>query len=556
MAINSTVKEKQRVLILYPTVTFFGGLLCIAEALQRSGKFDVIIYSHVRYPGWDDLVSRADAVGVKMLTFMATDKTIASDLDTMIDTLGFAPCLTRREAADIAAPPLAKHLRVGLVFKLWKFFLSKTELKSLKKQYTRTERVHRANIARANAVVDRLDIDLLVLATESVSHHSAFFLASMNEVQRRSVYMPLALPSHNELDGWMRNNPRGYGRVTTRADRIFAKVYPRWKRIIDGTPFIRVPAPQALALETGELAPRDPWTSSSMTSTVIAASGTFLAERLQELGARYRKDAIYVTGAAEDGDISEYHSTPKEIRAKLIADLELDPTKPILMLSAPSNVSNQYPLNGYDSFEELIAYWCNSLGQLRNVSAIVSPHPWYREKPEARDVLEGTGAKSDWRSAFELMPAVGLFCTYGASSTPRLAGAAGLPVLNYFAFKRTFSSEDDRSYFVGFNTMPVANSRAEWEQLLRKVDDAEWRDNLCARAKAEATYFGLARGIFGRRFPQVAEVLSNGRGSLADAEKRELSALCPADGYTAEELNWLQGLQGIRTNVAIGDPAM
>lgn len=536
---DPTVKIKQRVLILYPTATFFGGLLRIARALQESGQFDVIIYSHVRYPGWDDFAKQAEAVGVRMLTFMAEDKSIAPDLDQVIDALGFDPCQVADAPLPKARLSLRQRLQAGLLFGLWKRLLSKAEFKTLQDQYRRFERVHKAHIARASTIIRRLDIDLLVLATESVSHHSAYFLAAMNADRRRSVYMPLALPSHNELDGWMRNNTRGYGRLKTRADRLFAKVYPRWVRTIDGLPYIRVPAPHALALEMNDLAPRNPWTSSSMKSTVITASGTFLAERLQELGARYRKSTIYVTGAAEDGEADMASTSPEQERARLVEDLGLDPAKPILMFSAPSNVSNQYPLNGFESFEELITYWCKSLDRLKTVSCIVSPHPWYRENPDARAVLEATGAKIVWRRAFDLMPAVDLFCTFGASSTPRLAAAAGLPVLNYFAFERTFDAEDDRSYFVGFDTMPVAMSRAEWEALLDKVDDTDWRNDLCARALEKATYFGLESGVFGLRFPQVAAVLASGRGPLSGDETKALKALCPPDHYTTKERAWL-----------------
>ena len=163
---DPTVKIKQRVLILYPTATFFGGLLRIARALQESGQFDVIIYSHVRYPGWDDFAKQAEAVGVRMLTFMAEDKSIAPDLDQVIDALGFDPCQVADAPLPKARLSLRQRLQAGLLFGLWKRLLSKAEFKTLQDQYRRFERVHKAQIARAYTFIRRLDIDMLVLATE------------------------------------------------------------------------------------------------------------------------------------------------------------------------------------------------------------------------------------------------------------------------------------------------------------------------------------------------------------------------------------------------------
>jgi hypothetical protein len=331
--------------------------------------------------------------------------------------------------------------------------------------------------------------------------------------------------SHNEIDAWLSNTRSG--EVRSFGERLFALRYPRWKRSISGVPFTRLPAGKAMSFEYDGLAPRHPWLSFTMRSDVVACASPFMRDRLVELGAGYRRGAMLITGSAEDSQHRSDSAHRATLRRELIEMHGLDPRKPILLFSVPSNVSNQYPLGEFGSFDELISYWCSSFRILENVSVVMSPHPWYRNNDQAGRLIQSVGLNLIWRGVIDLMPAADVFSTFGASSTPRLAAAAGLPVLNYLAFKASFSAEDAKSYFVGFDTMPVARSKAEWEALLSNIDREEYRADLCRRAREKATYFGSPDDGFRRRFVPVAQRLAKGRGALTKKDWKALRTICP-----------------------------
>jgi hypothetical protein len=347
----------------------------------------------------------------------------------------------------------------------------------------------------------------------------------MRVAEKRTIFVPLTVSSHNEIDAWLMNTRNG--EIRSVPDRLFALQYPRWKRIISGVPFTRLPTGKALAFENDGLAPRNPWLSFTMRSDLVACASPFMRDRLIELGAAYRRDAMLVTGSAEDTVDGSTGIDRAALRHELATMFGLDPRKPILLFSAPSNVSNQYPLEEFDSFDALIAYWCNSLRKLENLSVIISPHPWYKNNVDAGRLLEKVGFNLVWRGVIDLMLAADVFSTFGASSTPRLAAAAGIPVLNYLAFKTSFSAVDAKSYFVGFDTMPVARSKSEWEALLQRIERADYRDDLCRRARDMAPYFGSPANGFSERFVSTAHLLAIGRGPLSKKDWKRLRSLCP-----------------------------
>lgn len=522
--------RKLRVLILYPTRAFFDTILLMAEILQSDGGSEVIVFCHARFTEWEDLEGRAAAVGVKLLTLVSADGSRLSP-ERAIRDIGLVLENDRLRSAPPpikSVPPfqvrLLRMLNKLLHTTLVKQQGAKHDASALEKKLVAAEKKLAREISIAGEVLDLLDIDLLVSVSESISHQTPQFLCAAKPRGIRSLFIPISFPSHNEVDGWMKRNSRSL--ISSRFDRMFALLFPKWIRRIDGKKYARLPVPDALAYEVQRIVPRSPWQSFTAPSDIMGCSSEYMRDHLVKMGAGFRRNATVVLGAPEDDRALVDSRSRAEIRADLSKRFGIDPAKPILLFSVPSDVSNQYPHSEFTDFNELIAYWCQSFGTLKNVSTIVSPHPWYRHNQEKRHHLEKSCFNVSWQSVNVLMRAADLFCTFGASSTPRLAAAQGLPVLNYIPFRRTFGPEDDRAYFVGLDTMPVADSKQEWEALLKQVDDAEWRDALGVLARAKARHFGVPRGDFSDRFIKLSRSLGAEKGPLHNDDLRLIQTIC------------------------------
>ena len=66
--------------------------------------------------------------------------------------------------------------------------------------------------------------------------------------------------------------------------------------------------------------------------------------------------------------------------------------------------------------------------------------------------------------------------------------------------------------------MPVARNRIEWEALLDALDKPSYYTDLCQRARARASFFGVQDGAFVTRLTTLVETLIAGSGPLSQDE--------------------------------------
>lgn len=519
---TSQGRQPPRILIHLPTVSYFGAVLRIAETLAQNGLGEVIIYAASRFPGYDDLKTQTDRAGVYMLCARGADLKPISDVGAEIATLGLAPQGVKRARSTI--DQLRARGDRGFDLRLWLLrSLAGPQWRSTYAgQYQYWLNAHAAAASRADTVIDALDVDLFITCNETLNYNAQVFIASMHARGRRCLYVPLSVPSANEMEGWLSSEDEA--RVVDRCQRVAMRLFPKWARTVRGTPLLRVPVGRLLALERDGLAPREPWLSFTLGSDAVGISSPFLLERLLELGASYRRDRMFLLGSPEDAELNRDPAHAHALRAEIAARFGWDATKPILLFSPSADLTRQYALPEYGAYAEMLDAWARSFTALRNFNVLVSPHPWFRINEPARRVLENTGLAILWRKAVELMPAVDAFAAFGASSTPGLAAAMGLPVLNYLCFDARIPPGDDKSYFVGFDSMPVARNRAEWNALLATVDDPAKFAELRARARARAAYFGLQDGAFARRLGDMVTALTAGSGAFGADEAARLRA--------------------------------
>lgn len=517
------MQHNLRILFHLPTASYGGAVMDLAKATSRETPAEVVIYSTSRRANYPALEAEAKSAGLHLFSARDEQANRWADLRTAMDAMGIS--VAPHETADITWKWLQEHRGSGFDAHLSAVqHADPTTWNSVHGPiFTRHSRINKISHARSDLIIDYLDIDLFITCSEALDYQSACFINAMKARSKRSVFVPLSVPSVNELDGWLEHNDEIV--IRDLCQQEFARRYHQWERRIWGRSCLRQPLGKALAFELAGMAGQRPWLSFSQASDVLVANSRFLRDRLITMGEGHRADQILLAGSADDDRLAD---TPS-CRRKLRAELGLDPDRKVLLLVLCADLRRQYPLPEFKDFWEMVEYWIGSANKLHSFQVIVSPHPWFSLTTENRSRLESLPFKIVWRKVADLQPAADVVAAFGASSTPRLAAAAGLPVLNYLCFDARFEAEDNPSYFVGFPSMPVARNRREWEELLRRIDDPGRFAELAAVAEQQAAYFGKPDGHFGRRLGTICRTLARGRGPLQDDEltglKSELAVM-------------------------------
>ena len=523
MATNSprfSGRRRPRILIHFPTVSYFGAVLRVAKAIVANDIGDAILYAATRFPGYDELKVQADAAGVKMLCLRGADLKPIRDFKVPIAELGLSVADHSRSRKTIDVLRAQEHPLFARRLALTRKYAAAEWAATYGEQHKYWLNQHAARANHADRIIDALGIDLFITCNETLNYNAHVFIAAMRAIGRRSLYVPLNVPSVNEMDGWLAKDEEAH--ITDRCQRIVARLFPRWVRNVNGQRLLRAPVGRILAMEGDGMAPREPWLSFTLGSDAVGISSSFLMDRLAEIGAAYRRDSMFLIGSPEDTEIDREPARAARLRSEIAEQFGWQQDKPIVLFSPSADLTRQYAIPEFASYHELLDYWARSFKQLRNFNVLISPHPWFQINEPARKVLEATGVAILWRKAADLIPAVDVFATFGASSTPRLAASMGLPVLNYLCFDARFLPEDNHSYFVGFDTMPVARTRAEWEALLDEIDTSAYYSDLRQRAQTRAPFFGVQDGAFVARLACLVETLTSGNGPLSEDEIAQL----------------------------------
>ncbi|MBX3575946.1 MAG: hypothetical protein KF723_01965 [Rhizobiaceae bacterium] len=513
---DTSGRRLPRILVPFPTIAYFGAILRNAKVLKDNGIAEVFIYAHTAFQGIQAMRQQAREAGIHLICAMKDDRSGYNDLEQEIEALGVPLVYENRRVAtaEMLRREGSRSVRVRLA--LVRLFGGRSWRTKEKEQYLYWRRLNATLLNRVDRVIDRLGIDVFICHNEVIEYNSQYFVASMKAIGKRTVYLPFSVPSFNEMDGWFSSNLE-YGALTNASQRAFALLFPGWVRRLSGKLILRIPLGRAMNMVSDQLAPKYPWRSFTGKSDIACLNSPFLAERFVEMGASYRMNRTFVIGASEDDEMMQAGRNPG-LRDELAAQFGWTDNKPIALFSPSTDMTDQYALPEFASYGELLEYWLRSLSKLTRFHVVVSPHPWFLIAEEPRRIFEKAGANIAWRKVAELLPASDLFITFGASSTPRLAATAGLPVLNYLCFDAKFRPEDRPSYFVGFDSMPTAASKREWEALLEKVNDPAYFSVLKDYARRDASYFGVQAGSYAERMRVLINSLVAHKGDIGDAE--------------------------------------
>lgn len=511
--------RRPHILIHFPAANCFDALLGLARTICVNDIGVAILYAETRFLGFDDFKAQADRAGVALLCRWEADHPSAGDLDAAIAELciDVASQSQPRRTDEVAVTCSERSPLVRLTSACRAIAASWSGACNEEPRWGPTEK---AAVTLADTIIERLGIDLFVTCAESTGRSAQIFIAAMRAKGLRSLYVPIGVPSVREVG--MRPASWEQVRRTAERQRDAARLFRFSAHSVHGQEPKRASSSLGSLSEGSVITKRKGCMPGPSRSDAVGLSSILLMERLVEIGAAHRCDTMFLIGAPEDPDLALAPERKRELRREVAAQFGWRADRPIVLFCPPADFTRQYPVSECASYHDLLDYWTHSLRQLRNFNVLVSPHPWLKTNEPARKLMEATGVALLWREAIDLVPAADVIATFGASPIPRLAAAMGLPVLNYLCFDAGFPPEDAACYFVGFDTMPVARTRGEWEALLADLDSPAYFRNLSIRAQESAHYFGLRDGAFAARLAALIATLVGGRGPLSRDEIRHL----------------------------------
>jgi hypothetical protein len=205
--------------------------------------------------------------------------------------------------------------------------------------------------------------------------------------------------------------------------------FPRWVMKQDGTKLVRLPAPHILAHVIQRIQPPDPWMMNSGFANIIAVENEAMWDYYRQSGIPESK--LKVVGAFYDDYLAKFTLNRERELELLREELEIDNSKPILLVGGCPDQSHNSPAF---EFEDMEAF-CRRLGEaLRLVQddyeIIVRPHPNYYRMG---DILAESGAKLTLIDTARLVGLCDLYVAF-ASATIRWAIACAKPTINYDVF--------------------------------------------------------------------------------------------------------------------------
>jgi hypothetical protein len=459
--------------VLYPSL--FRGMFRLAQLLQRSGRYEPVVFFD-RLPPYERDLAQCRAAGV-----------LALDADGR--RIGAAPARRRwRALPSLVTERLTAPSRSALV---------STALIGPRFAVELADLLHQ--LGRARALLARERIGLVLVPGDSVGYATPMLIRAAHEARLAAGIVPFTVSNATEVLADVRRDPR---HDAARLDnRAVAGRFPRWRRSDgDGRAWLRLAPARALAFEALALAPPDPWVLHSGAADSLAMESEYMRDHYQRN--RLPVDRYALTGSLAD-DVAHAAGADGAARARVLAELGLPSRRVIAFaLSDYSGFFRRGPAPGFATQAELFAFWIEALAACRDFVTVVSLHPWLRAD-ELRH-LERDNLRISTRPVEELIAIADLFVC-SISATARTAIACGKPVIDHDPFAVRYPN------FVGLEAVSIVETRADFTAALaRLTGDATALAAATAAQRRIAPRFGRLDGGAGARMLSWIDGLEQG----------------------------------------------
>ncbi|MCX6840344.1 MAG: hypothetical protein NTX35_21390 [Verrucomicrobia bacterium] len=249
--------------------------------------------------------------------------------------------------------------------------------------------------------------------------------------------------------------------------KIIAKRYPSWVIEYKGREVFHVPPMTVVALEWLKLAPISPWSNACSFAHAVVVEGS--AVRSKDPHARSKSRPI---GSLTMDAMHEIRLNAATLKAQLLQEVGLDPSRPFLLCALPPN---QFNTNRegmeFESYIDVIQFCLAALGQ-SGWQVIVNLHPRTEAADFGLNTQEHPNIKVSTSPIWRLIALCDVYLSF-TSATIRWAIACGTPVINYDVYRYHFDDyrgapgvvhTDSKQDFVAF-----LNHTAEDSQYLEEL---------------------------------------------------------------------------------------
>jgi hypothetical protein len=338
-------------------------------------------------------------------------------------------------------------------------------------------------------VLARHNPDLLVLGGDIVGHDMALYIRAGHELAVPSVLLPGWMASAREPAELIFENT---GFLLSRPlNRLLGRFFPQWVYTHKGRTLVRLPAQQALALETLKLAPPLPWILHSGFADKIAVESE--AARQYGLAEGLSEAVLVVTGSSTHDLMHGRIVEAKDQRARLCRKLGLVEDKPLFVSALPPDMlyGRGRTECAFSDYRQLARFWISSLHAAADGNVIFSLHP--SANKDCWDFISGLNAKIAEQPVAELIPLCDCYVA-SISATIQWAVACGKPVINYDVYRYRYTD------YVGLKGVITVEEQDRFLDVLREMaTDGQFRDQVAEWQEADAPTWGNLDGKAGER---------------------------------------------------------
>jgi hypothetical protein len=350
---------------------------------------------------------------------------------------------------------------------------------------------------------------LIVLGGDMVGYDSSLYIKVGHERHIPTLIVPSTMSNGLEQAEVYYVDPTYH--VTGWARKLVALLFPKWVRQHKDRRLFRCQPGRVIAMELAGLAPPQPWIFNSGFADAIAMESPAMIDYYAEAGMRSRR--MILTGTLSDDAMAARLSQAQELRERLCADADFDPSRPLVVTAIPPDffyVDGGRPQCDFRTYQALIAFWIESFAELKACNCVVALHP--SMNLEAMRHIESENVRIvTWKTA-EMVPACDIYVA-SISSTIRWAIACGKPVVNYDVYRYRYTD------FLGLPGVLATEEQGEFRQLLRRlVEDVSYRKEVADGQATQASRWGMLDGRVGDRMLDLVRQLSGiSRSDLSPA---------------------------------------
>lgn len=356
-------------------------------------------------------------------------------------------------------------------------------------------------------VLGELSPGVIVLGGDIVGHDMALYIKEAHRLGIGSVILPGWMASAREPAELQLYNPAFS--LERPLNRLFCCHFPHWHFRHKGHDLIRLPAQEALALETLGLAPPLPWILHSGYADVIAVESA----EARDYGLREGLDParLRVVGSRTHDVLHAGQLARTERREALCARWGLDSSQPLVVCALPPDMlygAGGRPECEFANYPAVVAGFLSPIRLVLGGSFLVCPHP---SADRARLAFAADhGAIIADEPVAELLPLADLYVA-SISATIQWAIACAVPVVNYDVYRYRYTD------YAGLSgVLTVEKPEAYANALERMLADGGFRAARAADQRAVAARWGVLDGRATERICEVLEDLAARRSGAAE----------------------------------------